>query len=185
MLTDFQRRKLAQSFQMYDFDDDGFVEEADYRTFADRLAGAFQQEADSAATQQLHAMFMGQWQGMQQYADTDGDNRVGIDECLRFYEHLLSTPEGLDSYIAGFLDGSYALWDIVDPEGPKQATTRDRYVRWLTAFKVSQRDAETAFEHMDTDGDGLIDRAEMTLRIREWLGNDPDAPGSWIMGRSV
>lgn len=185
MLTDFQRRKLAQSFQMYDFDDDGFVEEADYRTFASRLAAAFQQEVDSAATQQLQAMFMGQWQGMQQYVDADGDHRVGIDECLAYYDQLLATPEGLESYIGGFLDGSYALWDIVDPGGPSQATTRDRYIKWLTAFKVSPHDAEAAFDHMDTDSDGVIDRTELTLRIREWLGNDPDAPGNWIMGQTV
>ena len=53
------------------------------------------------------------------------------------------------------------------------------------ALSVAQATAETAFEHLDLDGDGFLSREEFVQLIDEfYTSDDPDAAGTWLYGKS-
>ena len=48
---------------------------------------------------------------------------------------------------------------------------------------LTEADANEAFAHLDTDGDGLLSAEEfIQATIEFWSSTDPDAPGNWWMG---
>ncbi|MBV9140846.1 MAG: hypothetical protein JO115_08000 [Pseudonocardiales bacterium] len=49
---------------------------------------------------------------------------------------------------------------------------------------LTEAEANEAFAHLDTDGDGLLSAEEfIRATIEYWSSTDPDAPGNWWMGR--
>ncbi|MCW2948972.1 MAG: calcium sensor EFh [Actinoallomurus sp.] len=45
-------------------------------------------------------------------------------------------------------------------------------------------DADEIFPLLDLNGDGYLSRDEFTrLWTQFWVGDDPEAPGTWVFGR--
>ena len=95
---------------------DGYLGQSDYGTYADRLANAFGWADSSHVHKKLHHHFLNEWQQIQQFADSDGDNQVTLKEWLTFYDTMLASPEMTKMAIKAYMAGYYELWDIVDPE---------------------------------------------------------------------
>lgn len=50
--------------------------------------------------------------------------------------------------------------------------------------ELTRADLDEAFDHLDTDHDGYLSRAQFTSAIVEfWTSSDPDALGNWWLGR--
>jgi Ca2+-binding EF-hand superfamily protein len=50
---------------------------------------------------------------------------------------------------------------------------------------VDEATAQTAFAHLDLDGDGLLSRDEFVQLTEEYFtSDDPDAVGGWLFGKS-
>jgi hypothetical protein len=182
MLSDLQKRKLTVAFQLYDVDKDGYLEQEDFLGFADQMAFAFNAKAAPGAAVQLRAAFNQQWEQTRHSADTNRDDRVGLEEWLHYFDAITTSPEATEAFIQGYVEGSFALYQIVDPAGPTDAQPRDRYVTWMTVGSQDPAAARANFARLDADGDGLIPRAELYPLLRQWLGNDPAAPGNWLLG---
>lgn len=182
MLSDLQKRKFTVAFQLYDVDDDGYLERKDFIGFANRVAEAFNPNAPPEVCAQLQTAFEGQWDQTQQLADTDHDDRVSLEEWLRYFDVLANSPEATEAFIQEYIEGTFALYQIVDPAGPADEQPRERYVTWMTVGTQDEASARENFDRIDTDGDGLIPRAEFYTLLREWLGNDPNARGNWVLG---
>jgi hypothetical protein len=47
---------------------------------------------------------------------------------------------------------------------------------------LQKRKFATAFRGYDYDGDGKIPRQEISALVRQWLGDDPNTPGNFLLG---
>jgi hypothetical protein len=82
MLSDALRDRLITVLGIWDADRDGAIEESDYAVAAGRIAGLSGLEPGSAGYDQLHSQLVnGGWQLLRQF-DSDGDDRVTIEEAL-------------------------------------------------------------------------------------------------------
>ena len=52
----------------------------------------------------------------------------------------------------------------------------------LQAFNLDPSLVDQVFPRMDTNHDGFISLDEYSARVREFYGNDPAAPGNWLLG---
>jgi hypothetical protein len=182
MLSDLQKRKLSLAFQLYDIDGDGYIEREDFIGFADEMALAFNVTAAPGAAVQLRSAFTRQWEQTEQLAKSDHNERVGLPEWLHYFDVVVHSPDAIEMFIESYVEGAFALYRVVDPEGPADAQPRERYVIWMTLGTQDAADASENFARLDEDGDGLIPRAELYPLLREWLGNDPNARGNWLLG---
>ena len=72
-------------------------------------------------------------------------------------------------------------WEDKDRDG---RIARAEYLGVAQSYAMTQEEAEEAFQHLDRDGDGYIDKDEMMLDTLEFFtSDDPDAPGNWLVGR--
>lgn len=182
MISDLQRRKLSQLFRMCDLTSDGFLEQADFEQAAANICKTFSVDADSAAYIQLHAMYAGQWQQLQQYADPNGNGRVDMDEWMNYWTGMLSSSEALQMLVDGYYEGFHAMWNLVDPDGPAGFVTPERWSKYFVACNRTAAEGMAALYPIDRDGDGRADRAEMIGAVMEFFGDSPDAAGNGLYG---
>jgi Ca2+-binding EF-hand superfamily protein len=180
-ISEFLDQKLARRFRTYDFDSDGFIEQSDFQTAADRLGEDFGHKPDSPARQRVTGLCMQLWQHLAQAADTDHDGRISQDEYkAAFAAGLLETPASFDQGYRPFLD---AIMDIADVDGDGKLTV-DEQIRWTGALmNLPETDSREVFRRLDTDHDGYITTHDLLEAIREYYFNDdPDSAGSWLLG---
>lgn len=181
MLSDLQTRKMLHAFRLADMDKDGVLQRTDYEKYAALMADAFDVPHASAASRALNEKIMGDWEMIKQLV-AGGDDKITPQEFLAFYEGVLSSPM-LDGFVAGYVDGTLALWRAVDPNGPADGATPQRFARFLKAFGIDEAQAAEAFRHLDANGDGLMSRDEMIAAQREFfVSDDPNAAGNWLLG---
>jgi Ca2+-binding EF-hand superfamily protein len=109
-LTQFQQRKLARMFDLYDANQDGYIDAADYARVGEGFATATGCAPGSADYEQLRAAYLGFWEQLRQAADADQDGKVTREEFVASYETLLAMRET----IAGV---SQAILQLTDRDG--------------------------------------------------------------------
>jgi hypothetical protein len=182
MLSDLQKRKITRHFNMHNLSGDGHLSQADVELLMNNLAREFKVAPDSETFAKLKLMFEGQWNQIQQSADPNGDGRVTLDEWFAYYENIINTPGVLEMLVEGYNQAFFALFDLVDPDGPKGCYTADRWGKYFAACNQPYQDGVNAVKAMDRDGSGLVDSAEAKRAEREFYGNDPNAPGNTLFG---
>ena len=180
MLTELQQRKLTRLFHVYDGNRDGVLERGDYERIATGIADFLEIPLNSAERDSHVAIYMAGWDGLQQLADLDHDNQVTLDEWLAANDSLLQQPEMFEALAVANTE-STMNWEDKDRDG---RIARAEYLGVAQSYVMTQEEAEEAFQHLDRDGDGYIDKAEMLQNMREFfMSDDPDAPGNWLVGR--
>ncbi len=179
MFSEFQTRKIKRMFDMWDSDGDGVLGEDDARTIVANIARVFGVDVTSPAYAELYETQMATLAQMQQLADANGDGRITPAEHLAFWQGALAanaqaTIEGMAASYRGF-------WRNVDPAGGED-TTLERWSKYLTAHGLPASTAQVAFDHCDTDRDGILSPQEAVRAIAEYFGDDPNAPGNWFLG---
>lgn len=179
MLTELQRRKLARSFYIIDANHDGFVERGDYEGVAQRLADYLGLPSGSAERQQHTAEYMAGWEYIQQAADSDGDDRVTLDEFLAANALIISQREVLET-LALTTASNTMSWQDKDKDG---RISHDEILGVTKVWAITHAEAEEAFRHLDRDGDGYISKDELLQATEEFfMSDDPNAPGNWLIG---
>ncbi|SDH22662.1 Ca2+-binding protein, EF-hand superfamily [Lentzea fradiae] len=181
MLSELQRRKFEHLFTLLDVDDDGTIDRMDYTASADRLVSAFGYATDSLECRQLRDRYNTLWETVTLPMDTDGDERVDVEEYSTGMERFVTSAEGgYQDHIAPVADAFYDLMDV-DQDG---LITRMEYVRMMSsAFRLSEEASLTAFDHLDLDGNGVLSRDELHLANEQFFrGDDAEAKGNWIFG---
>jgi Ca2+-binding EF-hand superfamily protein len=181
MLSDALRDRLITILRVWDADRDGAIEESDYAVAASRLAGLSGLKAGSAEYEQLHGQLVnGGWQLLRQF-DSDGDGRVTIEEALKGFDGLHADQQ---RYREVIIEPSYSSFDLIDTDHDGQITAEEHRA-YLIALSVDEATAETAFEHLDLDGDGFLSREEFVQLTDEfYTSDDPDAAGAWLYGKA-
>jgi Ca2+-binding EF-hand superfamily protein len=181
MLTEFQKRKIANLFAVHDLNRDGALEQSDYVEYARRLAAESGLGPGSTKYEELMSRFLGFWEMLRQMADTNHDNRVTRREWLALFEQLLSSPAAADQ----MRPIGEAVFAMLDRDG-NGTVTLDEY-RWLySSGGLDPHLAADSFQKIDIDHDGRITTSELSQRLFEFfLSDDPNAPGTWLFGPVV
>jgi Ca2+-binding EF-hand superfamily protein len=179
MMSEFQQRKIKRMFDMWDVDRDGVLGEDDARTIVANIARVFGVDVASPAYAELYETQMATLAQLQQIADANGDGRITAAEHLAFWQTALAA--NAQATIEGMAASYRSFWKNVDPAGGDD-TTLERWTRYLSAHDIPASAAQTAFDHCDTDHDGVLSPEEAVRAIAEYFGDDPQAPGNWFLG---
>jgi hypothetical protein len=180
-MSDFLDLKLARRFATWDRDGNGFLEEADFVKGADRLGEAFGHAEDSPQRRRMRDLCLDLWQQMARIADFDRNGRITPEEYGRaFSELVLVKPGAFDAAYTPVID---ALTAMADHDGDGKLDQQEYRAWFVSAFGLSEHDADTAFDKVDSDHDGHVTRSEMVAAIHDYyFSDDPEAPGNWLLG---
>jgi juvenile hormone diol kinase len=178
MLTEFQKRKIANLFAVHDLNHDGVLERSDYVEYVTRISAESGLGPGSAKYEELLSRFLGFWEMLRQMADRNQDNRVTKREWFALFDQLLASPEGVHKM--GPI--GEAVFAMLDRNGDGNITL-DEY-KWLySSGALDARLAADSFKRLDTDRDGRITTSELSMRLFEFfMSDDPNAPGTWLFG---
>jgi hypothetical protein len=171
MLTDFQQSKLAYMFDVYDADKNGYLEQSDFEQVGQRFDSLLNLTQDRASN-----WFLGFWQGLAQVAGPDG--RVSREAWLGFLDSLWGQP---DVYEATIQAGVSFYFTALDSNGDGKLSAAE-YGLFFQAMNLDQSLVDQVFPLMDENHDGSISLDEYSQRVREFYGDDPKAPGNWLLG---
>ena len=178
MLSEFQKRKLALGFYMFDTSKDGIVELADFEHHAQKLAELRGIQPGSTDYEKILSASLAKWETFWKPADTDGDNKITLDEYLKSADILIAANTGEKTNFTV----DKGTFDCVDIDGNGEITLKE-YTIYLKSLGRSEEDAKIAFSKIDTNGDGKLSRDEFGIALYEYhASNDPQAPANWFFG---
>ena len=178
MLSEFQKRKLTMLFHHQDLNHDGFLDKADFEQFAKRLCEIQNYSPGSPQYEAVYTQNMTVWERVRKLADKDKDNRVSLEEHLESYGLTLSDENLYNQLVTEYVKSLLTLWDR-DGDGRLSGI---EYVAFAGCGGVGAEAAREAFRHLDRDGNGYLTIDELMQNVKEFYGDDPDAPGNWIAG---
>src|SRR5262245_6523674 len=178
MLTDFQKRKIANLFAIHDLDHDGALEKSDYVEYTRRIAASSGYGPGSPKYDELLARFLGFWEMLRQKADANQDERVTMREWFTLFEQLISSPAAVDQ----MRPIGDAVFTMLDRNGDGVVTLEE--YKWLySSGGLDPNLAADSFKKLDTDHDGRITTSELSTRLFEFfMSDDPSLPGTWLFG---
>jgi Ca2+-binding EF-hand superfamily protein len=181
MLSDVLRARLIDMLTLWDADRDGAIEESDYEIAAGRMVGLSGLQPGSPEYAQLHRQLVeGGWQLLRQF-DGDSDGRVTLEEALAGFDGLHADSQRFHKVI---IEPSYSFFDLIDADHDGRITAAEHHA-FLVAMTVDPARAAAAFPHLDADGDGFLSREEYVQLMEEfYTSDDPDSPGSWLLGKA-
>ena len=181
MLTDLQKKKYTNHFNLRDTNKNGLVELADYEQYAQNVAQIVGWTTDSAEFKRIHAINMGVWQFFWKPADSDDDDKVTLDEHLGFMGMMVQRSTDPE-VVAASNEHSAALFTAFDLDGDGKISVTD-YKNFLQASNADADWADDVFAKLDSNGNGYISENEFAAHHRDFFSsNDPDAPGNWFYG---
>ena len=176
MLTDLQRKKLPNLFNLHDADSDGVLRKEDYDTVAHQLAQSRGLEADSREEGELKARFSTAWDSMSGVAQNGG---ITLDGWLAFWDQVLSTEGMYDEVIRPLGDFIFYVLD----EDDTGSVTSNEYMTLCKVMGLEDDVAREVFSKLDQEGDGRLSRGEVSGLLEQYFcGDDPSAPGNWFFG---
>jgi len=179
MPSEFQKRKLALAFYKYDLSKDGILEAKDLELQGHKVADLLKVKQGDAEREKIVSAHKAVWDAYFKPGDTDGDNKVTLDEYAKAVEHYYSNP-GNSHELA--LEVNKSVFDSIDLNGNGQIDSVE-YAVFLISLGVSEADAKVAFERIDTNGDGYISRDEFAKnQVDYFLSDDPEAAANWFYG---
>ncbi|MFE5795683.1 EF-hand domain-containing protein [Streptomyces sp. NPDC056503] len=175
MASDFQRSKLVSMFRAFDADDNGYLDQHDFRALAARWRELPRVSPGSELAARVDAVMLGWWDHLATHVDADGDGRVDLDEILAMVDLLPAMREAVAAT-------AETVFDAVDENGDGRISPAE-HRRLVDTWHGESVDVADVFDHLDQDGDGYLDRAEFTeLWIQFWISDDPSEPGNQLCG---
>lgn len=179
MLSELQTKKLTRYFQVYDIDDDGRIDAADFERIVENVRILHGEDGRSGEPDPLRDAYMKLWDGLSSAADGDGDGGVSLDEWLAYWQITLGDDQRYREEVLELTDRLFTIFDL-DEDGTIGAA---EFIDFYGIFGLPVDLAETVFVELDTDGDGIISREELIDASGDFLrSDDPNAPGNLLFG---
>lgn len=182
MLSEFLSRKYTHLFSVLDTDHSGELEEEDFTEFADNVARIRNMSTDSDAYMAVRNSAARRWQILQDTADRNADGKVVLEEFLVAMEEMHRQAQESDSLTETVREWA-VLIDLFDVQQRGEIDLQC-YREGLQIFGLDgMMDAESTFEILDSDGDGIITEEQaMQLMAQFFFGDDPSDPGNVLLG---
>ena len=179
MLTELQRKKLPLMFALNDRNGDGVVTKQDYEQTAQILARIGGVSAGTPEYEHIRSTIMSFWNDVHAKADKDGDDRITLQEWIKYWNELLAVEEEYDRVYRSF---SVIVARTLDKNGDGRIAPEE-FTESLIQCGVDDNAASDCFRHFDVNGDGYISQDEYVAGVREYFySSDPDSPGNWLFG---
>ncbi|MCX5381459.1 EF-hand domain-containing protein [Streptomyces sp. NBC_00091] len=170
--------KCDRLFAIYDADGNGHLDSNDVDIMARKILEGGNVPADSAKAKNMTEEFRSWWRSLSDLADADGDGIITREE-FRTALGGLPAPQ-LRETLQRAVDAQFTALDADDDN----EIPLDLLVAVFTHGGVSPEDAAEAARALDANGDNTITRDEYVSAWVTFLtSDDPDAPGSRILGR--
>jgi Ca2+-binding EF-hand superfamily protein len=184
MPSEFQIRKLTHLFNVQDLNGDGSLQWDDFRRQAVRMCEKQRVSLDSPTFAGIQRKLRVCWQELADWADSNRDGSIQLEEFIGFYGMLIDTSMGTTLRRPPTWLGSLAedLFDLCDLDGNGHISLAEFQV-FLSAYGADDAQAAGVFATLDRDNNGNLDREEAKLIAWEFfIGTDPDEPGNYIFG---
>lgn len=179
MLSDLQTKKLTRYFQVYDIDDDGRIDAADFDRIVHNVMILHWAEEGSEVTEALRDAYSRFWDGLRSAADGDGDGGVTLDEWLAYWQITLDDDGLYEAEVHELTDRLFRVFDL-DEDGTIGAA---EFMDFFGVFGLPVDLAESVFVELDSNGDGVVSRDELLKVARDFYRSDDlEAPGNLLFG---
>ncbi len=173
--------KISRGFDHLDANGDGRLDEHDHVLMGERMASALGHSPGSDQEQRIVEMYLRVWRDVHLPYLPPGETGITRDDFVTSTRSLAREPAAANATLGALARGFLKIADI-DADGrvtPAEFLTFQRgHFPGLT-----QEDAEVAFAHLDTDGDGFLSPEEFVqATVDYWTSSDPDAPANWWIG---
>lgn len=177
-LTDLQKRKLTRFFKVYDQNQDGVIERADYILLADNISKAKDFALDSPLSARLRECMLQVWSNLEIIADKNHDGSVTLEEFLDYRDELHQDEVKYNDLVTAGL----TLFDVMDDNQDGQIELPE-FKLFYSFFQLDESLATEVFAQLDVKQMGYLTREQLRTYSREFnLGNDPDAIGNKLFG---
>jgi Ca2+-binding EF-hand superfamily protein len=182
MLTALQRRKLQLRFALLDTDGNGYLSQEDYDLVALRLCAAFGHLPGTEAYERVHNAYLTLWEQLRNRIDTDGEGRITLQQFMEGCERLMEEEPGGDGVYRPLVDPVDLIFDMIDADRSGGIDLRE-FTTWMHAYGVGPQDTVEAFDLLDADDDGQLNREEVAAAADAFYSSsDPADVGNWLFG---
>lgn len=172
-LTSAQQERLDQRFNLYDTNGDGRIDRSDLHREAQRVVQAFGEPEDSPKAQAL----LNAYPQMFDYLLEKGGHGAGASLTKEQFI-AVAAQEMLQHGQAGFASvlrpSIQAMVALCDTDGDNQVSLAE-FGKWIRAISPDI-EAKTAFQAIDTDGNGQLSVDELVAAVGRYHAGETDAP---------
>ncbi|MDL4815019.1 EF-hand domain-containing protein [Actinomadura opuntiae] len=162
--------KLRAIFAAFDADGDTVASAADFAATSANMADMM--NADSRQRAALKDAFDHWWDAV-----SGGNEQITVQEWVAAMSAL--DDDRFDEIMLPIVN---VMVETVDTDGSGDVSLEE-FQRFYAGVGLDLDMAAEAFAHLDRDHDGALDHEEFRIAMREYyLSDDPNAPGSWLMG---
>jgi Ca2+-binding EF-hand superfamily protein len=180
-VPDLLTAKINHGFDHLDADGDGQLTEDDHVLMGQRVAASLGHAAGSPAEQQIIDAYLRIWRELHLPHIPGGGIAISREQFLISTRTLAGDPAAAQATVGALAQAFLAIADT-DHDGLVSPAEFFAFQRGHFPH-LTESDANEAFSHLDTDGNGLLSAEEFTQAIIEfWSSADPNAPGNWWMG---
>lgn len=177
MVTEFQKTKLAKLFWVYDWDGSNSITNEDFEIAIDNLRRVNGIDKNADIIEKIRQGYHANWLELKKYADTDGDGKVTLSEWYTHNVHQLETEGGYDFIAGEIVKQLFALFD----KNKNGIFSLEEYKDFCWAYRLRGFSEAENFKRLCPEGEGL-NQEQFLTRIKEFFGDDPDAPGNFLFG---
>jgi Ca2+-binding EF-hand superfamily protein len=182
MSDDLLTAKIAHGFDQLDADGDGRLTEADHVRMGESVARSLGHKEGSPAETRIVAAYTAIWRELHLPQLPAGEPALGRAEFMAGTAALADDPVAARAVLGQLAE---AFLEVADTDGSGTVEPVEFFTFQRGHFPgLTREQADTAFAHLDRDGDGHLSAVEFIAGIVEyWTSRDPAAPGNWWTGR--
>ncbi len=181
MLTILQQIKHRYIFNVLDFDNNGYIEQADFIAIAENLCMVRGEEVDTEESNEIIDRCMKLWNGLAYYIDENNDKQCSLKEWFSFIEdRLVNSPnDEAPLFLNKTVESIFDLYDV-DSDG---IISWQEYLDIFLSFRLNASLVAKSFKTLDANNDQSLSKEELVNAISEFLiSDDISLPGNWIFG---
>ncbi|BFV56433.1 hypothetical protein KCMC57_up15370 [Kitasatospora sp. CMC57] len=181
MSDDLLIAKIGYGFDHLDADGDGRLTEQDHVLMGRASARSLGHGEGSAEEAGIVAAYVAVWRDLHLPTLPPGSDAISRAEFIASTATLADDPAAAQATVGAL---AKAFLSIADADGDGRVD-RDEFFAFQRAHfpGLDRAAADTAFRHLDRDGNGTLSAEEfITTTIEYWSSRDPQAPGNWWAG---
>ncbi|MBL1079383.1 alpha/beta fold hydrolase [Nocardia sp. 2] len=172
--TRFDAHELR--FRVLDATGNGRIGLDDFRVHAMRLTQSFGRPLGDPCAVRLRENYERLARELVRHYDLDGDGSIDLHEFVRPATRI---PDAVSDSASRLVSSVMQLLG-----DNSRGISRSQFRSVTRGLGIDEPETDALFTATDTDGNGIIDAAELTAGVLDFLtGDDPRSPGYWLFGR--